>query len=177
MDMLACTPVQFNCLQNQAKTFIIPARRSQFIQQNNINKLSVRRCSIAMNTNSAFTGSYTENSFWYQKFDLRQTKKLRERQPIVDFDDAVNCRLNVTAMQAMTFQVKICSIQIDNFNDHYVIIFDLSSKQDATAKCHYPELDGKPLRLELHLVCLLEHIIELTLLGERMISVAVDNFW
>ena len=43
-----------------------------------------------MSTNSAFTGSLTENSFWYQQFDRRQIRKLTGGQPIVDFDTATN---------------------------------------------------------------------------------------
>ena len=57
MEMLAYTPVEFNYLETLAKTFIIPARQNQFIQENIFNNAPVRRFAIAMNTNSAFTGS------------------------------------------------------------------------------------------------------------------------
>ena len=91
-----------------------------------------------MNTNSAFTGSYNENPFWYQEFDLRQIRILRGGQPIVDFDAADNCRLYVTTMEAMNFQDDIPSIPVVNFKDHYVLVFDLTSRLDATENCHYP---------------------------------------
>ena len=68
MDVLAYTPVEFNYLETLAKTFIIPARQNHFIPENIFNNAPVRRIAIAMNTNSAFTGSYTENPFWYQPF-------------------------------------------------------------------------------------------------------------
>ena len=58
-DMLAYTPLDFSYLETLAKTFIIPARQNQFIQENNFNNAPVRRIEIASNTNSAFTGSYT----------------------------------------------------------------------------------------------------------------------
>ena len=61
MDMLAYNPVQLNYWETLAKTLIIPARQNQFIQDNIFNNAPVRRIAIAMNTNSAFTGSYTEN--------------------------------------------------------------------------------------------------------------------
>ena len=54
MDMLAYTPVEFNYLETLAKTFIIPARLNQFVQENVFNNAPVRRIAIAMNTNSAF---------------------------------------------------------------------------------------------------------------------------
>ena len=71
MDMLACTPVEFNYLETIAKTFIIPAIQNHFVQENIFNNAPVRRIAIAMNTNTAFTGSYTENPFWNQQFELR----------------------------------------------------------------------------------------------------------
>ena len=61
MDMLAYSPVEYNYLETLAKTFIIPARQYQFIQENSFNNAQIRRIAIAMNTNSAFTGSFTEN--------------------------------------------------------------------------------------------------------------------
>ena len=129
-----------------------------------------------MNKNSAFTGSYTENPFWCQQIELRQIRILRGGQPSVDFDAADNCRLYVTTMKAMNFQDDIPSIPIDNFKDHYVLVFDSTSMQDATENFHYPELVGEPLRLELDFNVPLEHVTELIVLGERMSSVAVDKF-
>ena len=176
INMLAYNPVEFNYLETLAKTFIIPARQNQFIQENFFNNAPVRRIAIAMNTNSAFTGSYTENSFWYQQFELRQIRILGGGQPIVDFDAADSCRLYVFTMKAMNFQDEIPSIPIDNFKDHSVLVFDLTSMQDATENCHYPELIEEPLRLELNFTFPLEHVTELIVLRKRMSSVAIDKF-
>ena len=63
-DMLAYAPVKYNYLETLANTFIIPARQNQFIQENIFNNAPIRRIAIAMNTNSAFTGSFTENPIW-----------------------------------------------------------------------------------------------------------------
>ena len=142
LDRLAYTPVEFNYLDTPAKTFITPARQNHFIQKNVFNNAPVRRIAFAMSTNTAFTRSYTENLFWYQQFHLRQSKKLRGGQPIVYFDAADNCHLYVTIMKARNFQDDIPSIPIDNFKDHYVLVFDLTSMQDATENCHYPKLVG-----------------------------------
>ena len=61
MNMIACSPVEYNYLETLAKTFIIPARQNWFIQENILNDSPVRRNAIAMNTNSAFAGSFSEN--------------------------------------------------------------------------------------------------------------------
>ena len=75
----------------------------------------------------------------------------------------------------MNFQDDISSIPVDNFKDHYVLVFDLTSMQDATEKYSYPELVDELLRLELFSVFLLEHVTELTVSGEPMFSIAVDK--
>ena len=174
MDKLAYVPVEYNYLKT--KTFIVPARQNQFIQENIFNNAPIGRIAIAMNANSAFTGSFTENPFWYQQFDLRKIRILRGGQPMADYDAADNCRLYVTTMKAMNFRDDIPSIPIDDFKDHYVLVFDLTSMQYATENCHYPELVGEPLRLELNFTNPLENVTELIVLGEGMSSVAVDKF-
>ena len=62
MDMFYFAPVEYNYMETSAKAFIIPARQNQFIQEKIFNKAPFRRVAIAMNTNSAFTGSFTKNS-------------------------------------------------------------------------------------------------------------------
>ena len=79
-------------------------------------------------------------------------------------------------MKAMNFQDNIPSIQFDNFKDHYVLVFDLTSMQDATEHCHYRELIGEQLRLELFFSSPLENVTEVIVLGERMSFVATDKF-
>ena len=175
MDMLAYIPVENNYLKTLAKTFIIPARQNQFIQENIFNNAPIRRIAIAMNTNSDFTCSFTENPYWYQQFGLRHIRILGGGQSVVDYDTSDNCRLYVTTMRAMNFRGVLPSIPIDNFKDHYVLVFDLTSMQDATEHCHYPEVIGETLRLELNLNEALESATEVIIFGDRMSSVAVDK--
>ena len=68
-----------------------------------------------MNTNSAITGFYTKNLFWYQQFHLTQIRILEGGQPNVDFDAAEKCRQTLRRLQ-----IDFPSIPIDNFKDHYV---------------------------------------------------------
>ena len=93
MSQLAYAPLEYNYMETLAKTFIIPARQNQFIQENIFNNAPIRRIAIAMNSNSAFTGFFAENPFWYQQFDLRDIRILRGGQPIVHHDTTDNCRL------------------------------------------------------------------------------------
>ena len=61
-------------------------------------------------------------------------------------------------MKAMNYQDDFPSIPVDNFKDHYVIVFDLTSMQDATEDCHYPESIGETLRLALYFSSPLEFV-------------------
>ena len=70
----------------------------------------------------------------------------------------------------------IPSIPLGNFKDHYLLVLYLTSMQDATENCRYPDLVVEPLRLELKFTFPIEHVTELIVLGERKSSVAVDTF-
>ena len=50
MDKLAYTPVEFKYLETYEKTFIIPARHNQLIQENIFNNAPVRRIAISIRT-------------------------------------------------------------------------------------------------------------------------------
>ena len=69
-------------------------------------------------------------------------------------------------MKAMNFQDDFPSIPIDDFRDHYVLVFDSTSMQDSTENCHYPELVGEQLRLELNFAQHFQNVTELIVLGE-----------
>ena len=176
MSRLAHAPVEYNYMETLAKTFIIPARQNQFLQENIFNNSPIRRMAFAMNSNSAFNGSFAENPFSYQQFNVRDTRTLRGGQPIVHQDTTDNCRLYVTTMKAINFEGDIPSLPVDNFKEHYVLVFDLTPMQDATERCQYPEMFGEPPRLELYFSSRLENVKEVTVLGERMSSIAVDKF-
>ena len=156
--MLAYICVKHNFLETLAKTFIITARQILFIQENIFDIATVCRIALAKNTNSVITGSYTENSFWYQQFNLIQIRILGGAQPIVDFDTADIYRLYVTTMKATNFQDDIPSILSDKFKYDYALVFHLTSMHGATENCHYPQLVGESLRLELNFTFPLEHV-------------------
>ena len=177
LDMLAYAPLEYNYFETLAETFIIPAWQKHFVQEKIFHNAPIRRVAIAMNTNSAFTGSFTGNPFWYKPFDLKQVKMLKGGQPIVDFDTTDNCCLYVTTMKAMNFQDDIHSIPIDVFKGHYVLVFGLTSMQDAAEICHNPEFVGEPLRLELIFTQSLEDVTKIIVLGEPNCSWQVWCCW
>ena len=60
----------------------------------------------------------------------------------------------------MSIQEEIPSISIGNFKDHNVLVFDLTSTQEATEIFQYRELVEKPLRLWPNVTLSLKHVTE-----------------
>ena len=68
-------------------------------------------------------------------------------------------------MTTMNFQDGNLSISFDKFKDRCVLVYNVTSMQDATEICQYPELVGELHSLEFNFVFHLEHVTELIVLG------------
>ena len=163
-------------METIARTFIIPSGQTQFIQENVFNNAQIRRIAIAMNTNSAFIGHFQESPFHYRKFGLRELRIVQGGRAIVSVDTTNDCRAHVTTMKAMNFNEEIPELPINLFQNHYVLVFHLTSLQDAGENIHYPELSGESIRLEMFFDRPLRSVTEVIVLGERMSTVKIDQF-
>ena len=63
MDKFTYIPVEYNYLETLAETFIILPDENSLFKKNNFLNAPDHRFAFALNKNSAFTGSYTENPF------------------------------------------------------------------------------------------------------------------
>ena len=169
-------PACYNFMGTIARTFIIPSGQNQFFQENVFNNAPIRRIAIAMNTNSAFTGNFRENPFHYLKFGLQEQRIVRGGRAIVSVDTTNDCRAYVTTMKAMNFNEEIPALTNNLFQNHYVLVFDLNSLQDAGEIIHYPELSGESIQLEIFFDRPLTNVTELINPGERMPTVKIDLF-
>ena len=102
-------------MQKIARTFIIPSRQNQFIQENIFNNAPIRKVAVAMNTNSAVAGSFHENLFSYQQFHLRELRIIRGGRAIVLLDTTSPCRPYVTTMKAMQFNEDFPALPMEDF--------------------------------------------------------------
>ena len=78
-------------------------------------------------------------------------------------------------MKAENVQDGIPSISSDNCKNRCVLVFDLTSLQDATENFHFHELVRVPLRLEVNFTFPLEHVTGLIVLRDRKPLLAVDK--
>ena len=79
-------------------------------------------------------------------------------------------------MRAMNFNKKIPALPNHQFENHYILVFDLTSFQDAGENIHYPELSGESIRLKMFFDRSLRKVTEIIVLGERMSTVKIDQF-
>ena len=135
-------------METIARTFIIPSRQNQFMQENIFNNAPIRRVAVAMNTNSAVAGSFHENPVIYQQLHLRELRIIRGGRAIVSLDTTSPCRPYVTTKKARQFNEDFPALPMEDFQNHYILFFDMTSLQDAAEQLHYPELSGESLRLE-----------------------------
>ena len=64
---LEIIPAQYNYMKTIARTFIIPSRQNQFLQENIYNNAPIRTIAVGMITKSAAAGSFHENLFIYER--------------------------------------------------------------------------------------------------------------
>ena len=102
-----------------------------------------------MKTNSAVAGSFHENPFSYQLFYLRELRINWSRRAIVSLDTTYPCRPYVTTMKTRHFNADFPALPMEDFQNHYILVFDLISLQHAAEQLHYPEFSGESLRLEM----------------------------
>ena len=102
-------------METIARTFIIPSRQNQFIQEKRFNNAPIRRVAVAMNANSAIAGSFQENLFSYHQFHLTELRIIRGGRAIVSLDTTSTCRPYVTTMKAIQFNEDFPALLMENF--------------------------------------------------------------
>ena len=123
----------YNFMETIARTFISPSGQNQFIQENVFNIAPIRRVAIAMNTNSVFVRHFQSNLSHYKIFGLREVRirTVRGGRAIVSLEKTNDCRAYVTTMKAMNFNEEIPALPNQQFQNHYILVFDLTSLHDA----------------------------------------------
>ena len=107
---------------------------------------------------------------------MRELRNIRGGRAIISLDTTSPCGHCVTTKKAMQFSEDFPALPMEDFQNHYIIVFDLTSLQDAAEQLHYPELTGESLRLELFFEFPLEQVTEVIVLGERLSNIQIDKF-
>ena len=168
-------PAHYNYLETIARTFIIPSRQNQFIQENVSNNAPIRRIAVAMNTNLAVGGYFHENRFNYQQLHLRELRIIRGGRAFISLDTTSTCRPYLTTRKTMQFNEDFSALTMELSQNHCILVFNLTSLKDAAEQLHYPELSGESLRLEMFFQFSLEQVTERIILGERLSIIQIES--
>ena len=106
---------------------------------------------------------------------MRGLRIIRGGRAIISLDTTSPCRPYVTTMKAMQFNEDFPAL-LEDFQNHYFLVFDLTSLQDAADHLHYPELSGESSRLGMFFQFPLEQVTEMIVLGERLSNIQIDKF-
>ena len=75
----------------------------------------------------------------------------------------------------MQFNDDLPALPLEDFQNHYFLVFDLISLQDAAEQLRYLELSGESLRREMIFQFPLEQVTEVIVLSERLSIVQIDK--
>ena len=78
-------------------------------------------------------------------------------------------------MRALKFDQDGPNVKINEFEDHYCLVFDLTSTQQSDLMTFYQDVVAASLRLELFFKEDLKETIEVIIAGEKLSTIFIDK--
>ena len=131
---------------------------------------------LAMSINEAHLGTNRTNPFHYQKFGLNEIIVYRSGLPIAGtpISTSGNKIIYYITLEALDFVLNTShGISLANYDNHYIMAFDLTSTQEASHDFLHPELTNYvgtglcTISVELKFDAGLANTVELLFTGER----------
>ncbi len=173
---LSIKPAFYEYLEIIPKTYIIPTGHNQLIEEDIFNSAPIRRIVVAMNKGTDFSGTLGTNPFHYQKFGLKRITLYREGMPVgctpLQLDH--NTRGYYNTIKALNAIHAGNGIKLEDFDNHFILVFVLTADLDSRDDITRPELTGGRLRLHLEFNTPTTAPTEVLILGERKSAVYID---
>ena len=111
----------------------------------------IRRLAICLNTNEAFLDNNMQNSFHFQKFDLEEIYIYRNGLPVADspISTTDDKRLYFNTISDLAYIDNGHGISLSDYTNHFIMVFDLTSIQQASHDIIHPELTNCSISIEL----------------------------
>ena len=174
-DLYSSGLLDTTILKYTARQFVIPKDQSHFIREDIFNAEPIRRMVLAMCHNNQFTGRWTDTPLAFHKHNLKKVRVLRNGVPVVEYSTSSNTQLYFKTIQNLHFDQDGPLIKLDNYENHYYLVFDLTSTLKCNQEIYYPEIVGAPIRVELEFSANTSTPLELFVLGERFTTVQIDH--
>ena len=174
---LTKTPAIYRYTEVLPKIYLIPQGTRSWSKEDVFSKERIRRFALALISNQAFLGSKLTNPIYYQKHDLSEVTVYRNGFPIagtpLSTDDEK--RVYMTTIDALAFGYHGHGIPFSNYTNHFVLVFGLTSAQQASHIFLYPELTNAAVSVELKSSTALPGNTEVFLLGEKASTIYIDS--
>ena len=174
---LTKTPALYRYTEVWTKICLIPQGSRSWSKDDVFSKEPIRRFALALISNQAFLGSKLTNPFHYQKHDLSEVTVYRNGFPIagtpLSTDDEK--RVYMTTMDALAFGYHGHGIPFSNYTNNFVLVFNLTSTEQASHDFFYPDLTNAAVSVELKFSTALPGNIKVFLLGEKASTLCIDS--
>ena len=148
---LTKTPALYRCTEVLPKTYLIPQGSRSWSKEDVFSKEPIRRFALALISNQAFLGSKLTNPFHYQKRDLSEVTVYRDGFPKTGtpFSTDDEKRGYMTTLDALAFDNHGHGTPFSNYTIQFLLVFDLTSTQQASHDFLHPELTSEAVSVEL----------------------------
>ena len=169
------TPAVYRYTEVLPLTSLATTRTRSCSHEDIFSKEPVRRMMIAMATNQAYFGT---NPFHYQKINLSQTVVYRNGEPVVGtpVSTTFNRRIYFNTLEALVFLDKGGhGITLENYPNHFILAFGLTSTQEASHDFMHPELTNCSISVQLTFDGALAANVEFFFLGDKSSTFYVNS--
>lgn len=175
LSTLTNHPARYMYTETHAKTFIIPASQNTFIREDVFDGRSIRRLGIAMNTNVDFSGNPKTSPFHYKTFKLQKIRVIRNGIPVYNLNVSDLSLMYYSTLKNLHFEEDGPDIPLEDYENHFFMVFDMTSVGESNTQIYFPELTGGKIRVEFLFAEPLQKAVEILVLGETLTTILIDQ--
>ena len=174
---LLTSPASYPYLETLTKTFLASTGLHSWEQEDIFAREPIRRLAICLNTNEAFLGNNRQNPFNFRKFDLDQIYIYRNDLSVADspISTSNDKRLYFNTISDLAYIDNGPGISLTDYPNHFIMVFDLTSTQQASHDFIHPELTNSSIYIEMKFSAALPNNIEIFSIGEKSSTIFVDS--
>ena len=105
---------------------------------------------------------------------MRELRTVHGGRALVSIDIRNDC--NICNKANKKFNEKAPALPTHQFQNPYLLVFDLTSLQDGGESIYYPEISVESNQLEMFNDRPIKNVTEIIVLGDRMRTVKTDQF-
>ena len=167
----------YQYLENLTKTLSASAGLHSWKQEDIFDREPIRRLAFCPKTNESFLGNNRQNPFQFRKSVLEQIYIYRNGMPVADSPISTNDnkRLYFNTISDLAFFDNGHGISLKDFPNHLIMVFDLTSTQEASHDFIHPKLTNCSISIELKFSTDLPSNNEIFVIGEKASIIFVDS--